>query len=129
MTEKIIRVLRYDGVGLSSFPTLNVSASGVFGQPDFFTFSAGVGPNKMSGPTYLYASGLDGLYVSDSNNARVVCSFSFFAFFCFTCFAFLFFSLFKFKIHNVVVFPCKSVELSNWSNGFLCIWANEFNVQ
>ena len=65
------RVLRFDKPQDGDFSN-GQSAAAVFGQPDFFTATAGTLPNQMSGPRYIGVDGNGRLFVCDYGNNRVL---------------------------------------------------------
>ena len=64
------RVLLFSGK--STAFTNGMSASKVFGQPDFNSLTAGVDDNRMAGPRHLATDTDDRLYVADEGNSRVL---------------------------------------------------------
>jgi uncharacterized protein (TIGR03437 family) len=63
------RVLYFQGVSTSL--TSGMSASTVFGQPDFNSSASGAGLNQMRLPRHISTDSDDRLYVADSGNGRV----------------------------------------------------------
>jgi uncharacterized protein (TIGR03437 family) len=64
------RVLYFEGQPADL--TSGMSATTVFGQPDFNSGASGSGPDQMSSPRHIATDTDDRLYVADSGNGRVL---------------------------------------------------------
>lgn len=64
------RVLLFGGKG--QVLVSGMTASKVFGQPDFFSFASGSDTNQMNTPRHIATDTDDRLYVADENNNRLL---------------------------------------------------------